>query len=541
MPINPVNIKPQSINQFSFARRFARGMGTGAMLPLIALECFVTGGRTIQAYKRGGFDEARERFTEEAIGAAFWFAGVKCFNRMNDWIGQKVLNLKDTNFDVGRDKLRNPLANYLKDKGNGISDKTIGKFKLAKVGASIVLANILVGLVVPKINQKITVKLHNEREEEQQKRLKGTADVQGQPITSPEGKPKTQEPDEQSNYFKHSINDFAQNKDSKALSFGMGAQRILSLANHFENDNVYQLLSTDVGIAGGRAISSRNKHERTEVLFRDLSSIYFYMFNIPNIHLWLNLIEDGKKSRLDPVASKQVTDHLKLAMEESPKEGLSATEFRKLALGDDTNLGFMTKELDSKFDHDIMKLEDLKAQIKKNTALSPEQIKEFINRAERMSTLQPKAEGISILTKIQVEDVFKGGAINMPEFLNNLYGLSSNNEMFGKSTTYKHQDPYKYVSQDELAGLKKDVIDYVERIIKKAERSGKKITLDTIVNADRVSFAKNAFNRTLGFGISALFLSTLIPRMQYWITEKMTGKNTFPGMTDYSDEANSKK
>ena len=71
MSINPVNVKPDSINKYSFARRFTRGMGTGAMLPLIALECFVTGGRTIQAYQRGGFDEARERFTEEAIGAAF--------------------------------------------------------------------------------------------------------------------------------------------------------------------------------------------------------------------------------------------------------------------------------------------------------------------------------------------------------------------------------------------------------------------------------------------------------------------------------------
>ena len=29
------------------------------------------------------FEEARERFTEESIGAAFWFAGVKMFNKMS--------------------------------------------------------------------------------------------------------------------------------------------------------------------------------------------------------------------------------------------------------------------------------------------------------------------------------------------------------------------------------------------------------------------------------------------------------------------------
>lgn len=153
-----------------------------------------------------------------------------------------------------------------------------------------------------------------------------------------------------------------------------------------------------------------------------------------------------------------------------------------------------------------------------------------------MSTLQPKMEGVSILTKAQVEDVFKGGALNMPEFLNNLYGLASNNEMFGNSTTYKHQDPYRFVSHEELKALKDDMKTYIEQIIKKAERTGKKITVETIENADKMNFAKNAFNRGVGFAVSALFLSTLIPKIQYWITAKMTGQNSFPGLTDYSDE-----
>ncbi len=531
MPINPVNVKPQAINNFSFARRFARGMGTGAMLPLIALEAFVTGGRTIQAYNRGGFDEARERFTEEAIGAAFWFAGVKMFNKMNDWIGKKALNLVDTNFDVGRDRLRNPLANYLQDKGKGLSEKTIGKFKLAKVGASIILANILVGLVVPKINQKITVDLHNKRE--------GKNATATQPQSTEQqtmAKKPTQQPIEQ-DYFNYSIDKFAKEKENKSkdIAFGMSTQGILTLANNFENNNIYQLLSTDAGIAGGRAVSSRNKHERTEVLFRDLSSIYFYMFSIPNIHAWLNWLDTGKKSRLDPVASKQVTEQLKLAMADN-KAAMSPAEFKKLALGDSTNLGLMNKELDSKFDHEIMKLDDLIEQIKKNKDIGSSQRSQLIEHAKAMSTLQPKQKGVSVLTKTQVEDVFKGGALNMPEFLNNLYGLASNNEMFGNSTKYKHQDPYRFVAQEELASLKKDMIDYVEAIIKKAEHSGKKISLETIVNADRMNFAKNAFNRTVGFAVSALFLSTLIPKMQYWITEKMTGQNSFPGMTDYSKE-----
>ncbi len=536
MPINPTTIKPQSINNYSFARRFTRGMGTGAMLPLIALECFVTGGRTIQAYNRGGFDEARERFTEEAIGAGFWFAGVKMFNKMNDYIGKKALKLADTNFDVGKDKVRNPLANYLKDKGKGLSEKTIGKFKLAKVSASIILANILVGLVVPKINQKITVQLHNKREAEAQHSPTIQTTKQAKNTIKTPKKQTQNNQNTQPEFFNHSIDNFSSNKKTKDISFGMNAQGILTLANNFENNNIYQLLSTDAGIAGGRAISSRNEHERTEVLFRDLSSIYFYMFSIPNIHTWMNWLEDGKKTRLDPVASKQVTDQLKLAMKDHEK-GLTPDDFKKLALGDDTNLGYMTKSLDKKFDSNgIIKLDALIEQIKSNHELSAEQIQVFTDRAKRMSTLQPQIDGTSILTKIQVEDLFKGGALNMPEFLNNLYGLSSNNEMFGNNTKFKHQDPYRFVAAEDLLDIKKDMIEYVNKIVANAKDAGKNITLKTIENADKVNFAKNALNRTVGFGISALFLSTLIPKIQYWITAKMTGQNTFPGMTNYSED-----
>lgn len=52
---------------------------------------------------------------------------------------------------------------------------------------------------------------------------------------------------------------------------------------------------------------------------------------------------------------------------------------------------------------------------------------------------------------------------------------------------------------------------------------------------------KNAFNWGLGFAVSAAFLSTFIPKIQYWITRKVTGSNAFPGTADYSGEKNNKK
>ena len=46
-------------------RNLIKQVASDGFLPVIALEAFVEGGRTYQAYQRGGFDEARERITEE--------------------------------------------------------------------------------------------------------------------------------------------------------------------------------------------------------------------------------------------------------------------------------------------------------------------------------------------------------------------------------------------------------------------------------------------------------------------------------------------
>ena len=84
-----------------------------AMAPIIGLEATVTGGRTVQAHKRGGKDEARERLIEETTGAIVWLGGVKV---INDCVGDPLLKkLFGGNFDVGTDKvLRTPFENFMK-------------------------------------------------------------------------------------------------------------------------------------------------------------------------------------------------------------------------------------------------------------------------------------------------------------------------------------------------------------------------------------------------------------------------------------------
>ena len=58
-----------------------------ALAPVIALEGCVVTGRTYQAYKRGKWDEARERFIEEIMGSITWLGGVLSLN----WLGDKAV------------------------------------------------------------------------------------------------------------------------------------------------------------------------------------------------------------------------------------------------------------------------------------------------------------------------------------------------------------------------------------------------------------------------------------------------------------------
>lgn len=539
-----MEIKPQKISNFSYPQRFVRGLQNGGTAPLVLLECFVTGGRTIQAYRRGGFDEARERFTEESIGAFFWFCGVKAFNKMNDFIGKYVLNLLTPNFDGKEDDIRKPVTNYLHDEklikaaakgelseteiantfdekmlkhlkkvkkqaGKALSELTIKHaaiFKSLKIGSSILLANALVGLVVPHINQQITVKLHDKRLNK--KLLK-----------------------EEQAFMPVNMDEFL-NKDKTKKSdntafTGIAPSTLLGLANHFENDTVYQLLSTDVGIAGGRAVSSRNNHERTEVLFRDLTSIYFYMFNMPNINKWLNMLEDGRKTRLDPVGAQEVTDLMKGVLQENGGT-MSAEDFRLKVLGNNNNVYKITPELNAKFKNGVINLETFLDHISKDPTFTPEEVETYSDLAKRMSKLQPAIERKThILTKTQVKDVFREGYLNVPEFLDSIYGVA---------TDGKHKDPYKYVSQESLDSMKDDMFHYVNKIINKAKKAGKDITPEMLESARRINFVKNAVNWGIGFTISAAFLSTFIPKIQYWITKVTTGHNAFPGTADYSDE-----
>lgn len=517
-----------NLNRISYkvekgAKKIISGMKKGdALLPVILLEVAVTGGRTYHAYQRGGFVEARERGTEETIGAIFWFWGVQMFNKLGDFVGKKVLRLgniqvnKDEKakpsllglekikFDVGKDYSRDPLKNYIEmvkkqvpdiaKKGMKIpkiNEKTLAIFKFTKVAASIILSNAVIGFIVPKLNQAITrnyqdsiKNLDAKKAEENKTALMKNADNLDKFV------------------------DKIQEKNTTSFK-GVGSiQSLLTVSHYLENDNRCKLLSSDVGIAGGRAINARNEHERREVLFRDLSSIYFYMFCKNHLDSLLNITTTGRGSRLDPTSASKLTAQLHLGL--GNKE-YSAEEFETKVMGRQTEI-----PAEIKFENNVIKLDKFKEIVGKDSKL--------IRTAERMSKLQPQIEGVSILTKEQVQDIYNGGLINDPRFLNKVFKEYSG----GKST-----NPTAYYPEKDLRSLKHRMHDYVGDIIKKAKSQGQNIDFNTLKKTNKMNLIHNAFNLTAGFAVSAYFLSTAIPKIQYWITQRKTGQNAFPGVEEY--------
>ena len=481
-------------------RNFVKQMASDGFLPVIALEAFVEAGRTYQAYKRGGFDEARERITEEFSGAVFWLGGVTGLNYVFEKLGQKILNLPKINVATSSDSVRKPLENYL-HKYNNITQKKISAFKFAKVMSSVILANAFIGFVLPKINQAITRSYHKNKPQ--------TNSIQSNDVLM-------QTPN---------INEFIDNskKRNENVTFG-GALNLLSIADKFENDRNWRLLAVDAGTASGRAISARNNDERVEILFRDLGSIYFYMFNMPNMNAWLNKIQQkGVSSRLDPVNAKFASEYLTNYFEEKKLYGVSIETFKKEILGNENATPESIKALIK--DKDAITLENFLNETKK--VVSESEFERISKTAQKMSELQPKVKDVSILTKSQVKDIFTGGHINDPEFLKAFF-----ENTFGKKFT----NAFKFIAQSDMDSAKADLVRYVEGIIEKANKSGDiVITKKMVSNAAKHNFKMNILNWGSGFAVSALFLSTIIPKLQYLITKLRTGQDSFPGTAQYRE------
>lgn len=474
-----------------------------ALGPILGLEATVTGGRTIQAYKRGGEDEARERLIEESTGAVVWLGGVKV---LNDYVGDPILKkLFGENFDVGKDKLRTPFDNFIKEYPGKkrFSPKQIALIKATKVLASVLIADAFIGLVVPPLNQKLTKNLRNKRKDNANENTQDKLELSSQK---------------------------SNDKTNPSFKGGGALNAINIFTNAIENTNTGKLLSTDAGLVSGRMYSARNNEERREIAIRDIGSIYFYMWAQGHVGKLMNFAETGRFTRIDP-NSVEILDEYLTRFINSKNGGISVEEFRNAVLGKNPSeiklpegIKFETEDL-SKFTKFFDRF--------RKTPTEPLQVaeldnilKEFtddviIERLRKMAELQPERCGKRVITKQQIIDAINISEINNPELLD---------KVFNKFTDGNHNKKYKYVSNKSLYDLKAQMEDYIADICKNAKDG--KITKDVIKKAKNRNLIFSGINFVTGFAFAALFLSTLIPKIQYWYTKVTTGKHEFPGTYD---------
>ena len=473
---------------------------TDAMAPIIGLEATVTGGRTLQAKKRGGKDEARERLIEESTGAIVWLGGVKCLNK---YVGDPILKkMFGAEFDVGTDNiLRTPFENFMrKPSSKKFSKKQVALIKGTKVLASVLIADAFIGLVVPPLNQKLTRKLRAKRQNEK-----------NETITS------------------GNTNKNLNNPTFKGGGFGA----INAFTHAIENSNTGKLLSTDAGLISGRLYSARNNDERREIAIRDIGSIYFYMWAQNHVASVLNYVETGKSSRLNPNTAKILDKHLSDILDKNGKE-MSVEEFRKMILGKKSSEINIPKDIDfevgklssiTKFFDKFRKTPTEPLKVIEVTKLEGKFDKEIMDRIYKMSELQPLRQGKAVITKQQIIDAINIAEINNPKLLN---------DVFIDFTDGKSKNEYKYVSNDKLYKLKGLMEDYVDNICKSAKDG--KVTKELLNSAKKKNLTWSGINFIAGFVVAATFLSTLIPKFQYWVTKVKTGREDFPGLYEENNK-----
>ncbi len=404
-------------------------------------------GRSYEGYKRGGLIEGSEKLRKEVMAAIVWLFGIPFFNKAGNIFCEKVLKIP-MDIDLSNTKEGNnsilDSINYLKTNKNpknlDVSElkkyqtgkiqekiknlsteailKRIKSAKTITILASLVINCGLMGIVLPKINQKIT-----------EKKL------------SKNNVSKTMLKEQSIDKY---IDSFKNNKQN--LNFkGNIISLLQNYAYKLENNNRTRLVSTDVPMITGRAATSRNKYEALEFILMDGGSIFFYNYSL----------------------------------------GLVQKMLRKI---------FPTPDINPKIAEDISKL-------------NPKTIEDAIKDINKNSN---------------IESLFKDKNLK-----DKYYKIGTFNK-YGKIN--------RFVKDEDLKQIDKSVVSLLEKI-----SSNESIFKEGKIDQNELQkFIKrinktNALYMIAGFVVSILGLASIMPKLTFWITKKITGKNTFAGITNYNN------
>lgn len=153
---------------------------------------------------------------------------------------------------------------------------------------------------------------------------------------------------------------------------------------------------------------------------------------------------------------------------------------------------------------------------------------------ELISGAKVKANDKFVITA-QIDDIVKGGLINDVEFIGEAFAKSTLNSKMPDSI-----NPRKHVSSETFNDIKYEIRKYAERMmdrakmeLKELDKASVEIFMTSIKNKN--SLARMGYT-AVGLGVSAFFLSFVIPKLQYFMTKTTTGKDDFPVVQDIKDQ-----
>ena len=162
-------------------------------------------------------------------------------------------------------------------------------------------------------------------------------------------------------------------------------------------------------------------------------------------------------------------------------------------------------------------------------------VQQALRKATNTPLIQPTiAETIANQSKDVIENAIKkvkGSDKAIP--VKELFGEKLANEIYTQATYNKFGKINKFVKTSDLQATDLNVANFLKTIDKQSNGS---ITPDVIKRAARNINIKNAGFLGLGLAISAFGLGVAIPKATFWMTRKLTGQNTFTGITDYSEK-----
>lgn len=466
-----MRINKQENNQnFKALSQVAKPLGqfynANATIPTLVIETGVTLGRAHEAKKRGGTPEAIDRLVEQGISAIVWIYGVKFLKNIGDFLGKKFLNIKDLNFDIGFDELRNP-TKYIDKKALG--------FKASNILVSTAIATYFIGSILPKMNNAILDKIlkKNKKEEETEKTtLKPT-----------------------------SFDDFKNKTKKSNPSFTSLFSGVVNGAHILENNSAARLLITDTGVIAGRFHNAPNKYRKIEGLFRDIASIYFYLLATSHIVFGLNKI--SKNTDINPKTLEKTLGMLSQKIKENPD--MKIEDFLSQATQKPNDIS--KTALDELFKgKKVISVDDF---IKTFPELS--------KKAKDMASIQYIENGNGVLSYQQALDTLSNSWTSNPEFLKETLKYATGKEIDSKTC---------FVSSKDLNKIRKSIDNFIENLSAPLKQHGK-LDFDFIENYANKTLKKSFGFNIAGTAISMYALGILIPKIQYAITRKLTNENKF--------------